>query len=89
MQHMLCIYMCNYVYMYIYIYIYIYTCIDGPLGLQQAPLPLPGVEARVGAAGAHGPEAAVEAFGWHYLSNATSLIRPHLFYALFSCQGSS
>ena len=24
-------------------------------------------------------------FGWHYLSKATSLIRPHLFYVCYVC----
>ena len=28
-------------------------------------------------------------FGWHYFSNATCIIRPHLFCVFLSCQGAT
>ena len=64
----MCTYMCIYVYMYIHIYIYIYIYMSRrPAGLGTSELRLSQV--------AH--------VGWHYLSNATCLTRPHLFYAYF------
>ena len=68
-------YVCMYIYIYMYvclyvclcIYIYIYTC--GCSGTM--------VNRRVD------EEGEVEAVGWHYLSNATRLMQPHLFYASF------
>ena len=70
----------TYIYVYIHIYIYIYIYIERERETHRPPgitfLLLPEVRpAR---------QLPAAQLGWHYLSNATCLMRPHLLYVLFT-----
>ena len=74
------IYMHTYIHTYMYIYIYIYIERERERETHRPPgitfLLLPEVRpAR---------QLPAAQLGWHYLSNATCLMRPHLLYVLFT-----
>ena len=64
--------------MYVYVYIYIYICIRISYLCADPEEPVPQAEAREDPVQPH--EVLV---GWHYLSNATRLIRHRSCYVLF------
>ena len=68
----LSIYIYIYIYIYKHIYIYIYTADSHP---ANSPLPSSQWCASF--------RSLVPCFGWHYLSNATCLMRPRLFSTVF------
>ena len=61
---------CLCIYMYIYIYIYVRYII----GITTWEREIRNSRPR---------EVRIHSFGWHYLSNAACLMRPHLFNACF------